>query len=97
MSDMTKTAQTEVDKLGKSLESPFEDISLSGSTVSASAGPISGENATSRQAIANEVASAVEAAISKMSFNIPIYLSGKKIEQQLVTSLAHNNVISGGR
>ena len=44
-----------------------------------------------------DIATVVDSRLANLEFVVPVYIGGKKIDQQIVTSNAHNSVISGGR
>ena len=39
----------------------------------------------------------IDSKLEKMEFTIPVYIGGKKIDQQIVMANARNAVVSGGR
>ena len=50
-----------------------------------------------KDALMADIAAVVDARLSALQFTIPVYIGGKKIDQQVVTATARANVISGGR
>lgn len=51
----------------------------------------------SHEKLMTDIADVVDAKLNKLQFVIPVYIGGKKIDQQIVTAQARANVISGGR
>lgn len=54
-------------------------------------------SANSNTAMADGIGLYIERALSKMEFVVPVYIGGKKIDQQIVMANARNAVVSGGR
>ena len=50
-----------------------------------------------REQLMSDIAAVVDAKLSNIQLVAPIYIGGKKIDQQIVTANARNSVISGGR
>ena len=50
-----------------------------------------------REQLMSDIAAVVDARLQNMQFVVPVYIGGKKIDQQIVTANARNSVISGGR
>lgn len=57
----------------------------------------SGMSADDLKKLTDEVLKEVRKQLSNMTFTAPIYIGGRKIDQQIVTATAKSNVISGGR
>jgi hypothetical protein len=51
----------------------------------------------SHDKLMQDIADVVDSRLSKLTFNVPVYIGGKKIDQQIITANARNAVVSGGR
>ena len=51
----------------------------------------------SHDKLMRDIGAVVDSRLSKLIFEVPVYIGGKKIDQQIVTANARNDVISGGR
>ena len=61
------------------------------------AGESGAEMIYGRDQLMADIGAVVDAKLSNMEFVVPVYIGGKKIDQQIVTANARNSVISGGR
>lgn len=50
-----------------------------------------------RDQLMNDIAAVIDARLQNLEFIVPVYIGGKKIDQQTITANARNAVISGGR
>lgn len=44
-----------------------------------------------------DIGAVVDSRLSQLQFTVPVYIGGKKIDQQIITANARNAVVSGGR
>lgn len=51
----------------------------------------------SHDRLLNDIGAVVDSRLSKLVFEVPVYIGTRKIDQQIVTSKARTDVISGGR
>ncbi len=61
------------------------------------AGEAGSEMIYGRDQLMADIGAVVDAKLSNMEFIVPVYIGGKKIDQQVVMANARNSVISGGR
>lgn len=93
---MTDSAQTAVDAVAGALATPLADVELNGKyNMQANASGATGTGGA--RSMAEEINAIIDAKLSKMEFVVPVYIGGKKIDQQIVSATARAAVISGGR
>ena len=51
----------------------------------------------SHDKLMRDIGAVVDSKLSNLTFNVPVYIGGKKIDQQIITATARNTVVSGGR
>ena len=49
------------------------------------------------ESLMRDIGAVVDSRLANMEFVVPVYIGGKKIDQQIVTANARNAVVSGGR
>ena len=86
---MTDSAQSVVDEVAGAMNGVSMQVGYS--TTGAQVGGMTGGSTY------EQIAAMIDARLSKMEFVVPVYIGGKKIDQQIVTASARNAVISGGR
>ena len=94
---MTDSAQNAVDAVAGALSEPLGNFEINGRyNMKANA---SGRAGASSEAIAmaEQISAIIDAKLAKMEFIVPVYIGGKKIDQQVVSATARAAVISGGR
>ena len=97
MNGMTEKAQATAQSVADALAEPMNDYSIGG-TYSLRGSGASGETSASGAAVtADQIMAMIDARLSKLEFVVPVYIGGKKIDQQVVTASARAAVISGGR
>lgn len=90
-----------VDWYAKAMNQPYllDDATIFG----ASGGKLLGGGETGGEIIYGQaqlmadIGAVIDAKLNNMEFVVPVYIGGKKIDQQIVVANARNNVISGGR
>lgn len=51
----------------------------------------------SHDKLMSDIGAVVDSRLSQLQFNVPVYIGGKKIDQQIIMANARNSVVSGGR
>ncbi len=96
---MQKEAGEAAEGIASSMTAPFDDLSIKGAsfdgyTTNATTGSQAGG---SNASLLETVGAYIDARLEKLDLTANIYIAGRKIESQIVTASAHNNMISGGR
>lgn len=98
MTGMEAKAQATAQNVADALAEPINSFDASGSYSLRSSGATSGRTSSGGAvATADEILRIIDARLSKMEFTVPVYIGGKKIDQQVVTASARAALISGGR
>ena len=85
----------------KAMNNPYilEDATIFG----AAGGKLLGAGESGREMVyghdqlMRDIGAVVDSRLGNLEFVVPVYIGGKKIDQQIVTANARNSVVSGGR
>jgi phage-related protein len=98
--EMAKSASGLVDDVSEAMKmeglSVNGDVSMDGYSVKAP-GSLGSDIANGNSALLDSIGAYIDAKMEKIQLEANFYLSGRKIDNQIVTAVAKGNMISGGR
>lgn len=93
--------KVEVKWYEKAMNNPYllEDATIFGSLNGSllGAGESGKELVYGHEQLMADIGAVIDARLANMQFVVPVYIGGKKIDQQIIMASARNSVISGGR
>jgi len=98
INDMAKSAEGMAGELMDAMQEPLDGLSMDGNvSMDGYTMKATGGFNTANSKMAESIGTYIKDAISGMKIENSVYIGQKKIDQQVATATARNNVISGGR